>query len=108
MITMKTTLLFLALGGLYLGSHDPQDPTPEAPTVQVFQTETLLEEHAASERAYTQFLRVPALHAGIYTLPAETEDSQNPHREDEVYYVFKGAAKLRAGGEDNWRRQPVP
>ena len=66
--------------------------------MQAFQIETLLEAQAASERTYTQFLRVPALHAGIYTLPAQGQDTQNPHREDEVYYVFKGTAKLRAGG----------
>ena len=59
-------------------------------TVQAFQIETLLEAQAASERTYTQFLRVPALHAGIYTLPAQGQDTQNPHREDEVYYVLKG------------------
>ena len=98
---MKTTLLLLVLCGLSPGTREPQDPTPEAPTVQAFQIETLLEAQAASERTYTQFLRVPALHAGIYTLPAQGQDTQNPHREDEVYYVFKGAAKLRAGGEDH-------
>ena len=58
---------------------------------------------AARERAderYYEFLRVPALSAGWYELPAGTEDPQEPHSEDELYYVVSGRARLRVGLED--------
>jgi mannose-6-phosphate isomerase-like protein (cupin superfamily) len=33
-------------------------------------------------------------------LQAGSEDLQAPHDEDEVYYVVRGKARLRVGGED--------
>ncbi len=51
-------------------------------------------------KAYLEFLRVPALSAGVYHLPAGGTDPQRPHREDEVYYVVAGRATIRVGGED--------
>src|SRR5262249_44084507 len=53
-----------------------------------------------SAGAYLEFLRVPALSAGVYALPAGTKDRQSPHREDEIYYVVRGRARMRAGAED--------
>ena len=50
--------------------------------------------------AYLECLRVPAMSAGVYTLPAGALDTQSPHRQDEVYYVVRGRARLRAGAED--------
>ena len=38
--------------------------------------------------------------AGIYVLPAGSIDAQSPHRQDELYYVVKGRARMRAGAED--------
>lgn len=49
---------------------------------------------------YREFLRVAALSAGIYSLPAGATDLQAPHDEDEVYYVVSGRAKLRVDGEE--------
>ncbi|TLZ41565.1 MAG: cupin domain-containing protein [Methanobacteriota archaeon] len=49
---------------------------------------------------YSEFLRVPSMSLGIYTLPASGEDPQSPHSEDEVYYVIEGRARIRVGGED--------
>ena len=99
---MKAMFPLIALGALALGFHQKQDPPMSDPTpaVQVFQMETLLEKHRAGESSYTSFLRVPALHAGIYTLRARAVDSQAPHGEDEIYYVLKGRAKLRSKTPD--------
>jgi mannose-6-phosphate isomerase-like protein (cupin superfamily) len=58
-----------------------------------------LEKQASSGRPYREFLRVPALSCGIYTLPAGSEDLQAPHDEDEVYHVLKGRARLKVAGE---------
>ena len=53
-----------------------------------------------SGKRYLEFLRIPALSAGIYVLPAGSTDLQSPHKEDEVYYVVRGRARMRAGSED--------
>jgi mannose-6-phosphate isomerase-like protein (cupin superfamily) len=60
----------------------------------------LLERCRMADRAWLEFLRVPALSMGIYRLPAGAEDPQRPHAEDEVYYVIGGRARLRVAGED--------
>jgi len=49
---------------------------------------------------YREFLRVPALSAGVYTLPAGATDLQSPHDEDEVYFVVNGRGRLRVDGEE--------
>lgn len=43
---------------------------------------------------YFEFLRHPALNAGIYMLPANAYDPQEPHTEDEIYFVLAGAARI--------------
>ncbi len=50
--------------------------------------------------ATDEFLRVPAMSAGIYVLPAGATDKQTPHQEDEIYYVVRGKAKMRLGREE--------
>ncbi len=47
-----------------------------------------------------EFLRVPAMSAGVYTLAAGATDPQKPHKEDEMYYVVRGRARMRVGAED--------
>lgn len=49
---------------------------------------------------YSEFLRVPAMSLGLYTLPAGSTDPQHPHHEDEVYHVLAGAGVLRVAGQD--------
>src|SRR3712207_4430718 len=51
-------------------------------------------------RLYLEFLRVPSLSVGLYCLPAEGTDPQQPHTEDEVYYVVQGHATIRVAAED--------
>jgi mannose-6-phosphate isomerase-like protein (cupin superfamily) len=58
------------------------------------------EQHTASGRSYKEFLRVPAMSAGVYVLPAGSTDHQTPHREDEIYYVIRGRARFQAGVGD--------
>jgi mannose-6-phosphate isomerase-like protein (cupin superfamily) len=60
----------------------------------------LLAAHRAQDHLYTEFLRVPALSAGLYVLPAGGTDPQQPHTEDEVYYVASGRGSIRIGDED--------
>jgi quercetin dioxygenase-like cupin family protein len=53
-----------------------------------------------SGKLYREFLRVPAMSAGLYVVPAGGTDSQKPHHEDEIYYVVRGRARFTADGED--------
>ena len=58
------------------------------------------EQRVQSGKTYREFLRVPAMSAGLYILPAGATDHQKPHREDEIYYVIRGRARFKAGSED--------
>jgi quercetin dioxygenase-like cupin family protein len=49
---------------------------------------------------YLEFLRVPAMSAGVYVLAVGSTDLQTPHRQDEMYYVVQGKAWMRAGSEE--------
>jgi quercetin dioxygenase-like cupin family protein len=60
----------------------------------------IAEQRARSGKPYREFLRVPAMSAGLYVLPAGGTDHQKPHREDEIYYVIRGRARFKAGPED--------
>jgi mannose-6-phosphate isomerase-like protein (cupin superfamily) len=67
--------------------------------MQIFQLEELIADMSVNKRAWQEFLRVPALSMGIYRLRAGDTDNQQPHTEDEVYYVISGRAQFRAGSE---------
>ena len=58
------------------------------------------QQRAESGRLYREFLRVPAMSAGLYVLPAGGTDPQRPHHEDEMYYVVRGRARFKADKED--------
>ena len=49
---------------------------------------------------YHEFLRVPAMSAGVYQLAAGASDPQQPHTEDELYYIVRGRARLKVSEED--------
>jgi mannose-6-phosphate isomerase-like protein (cupin superfamily) len=55
---------------------------------------------AQTGKLYKEFLRVPAMSAGLYVLPAGSTDPQQPHHEDEMYYVVRGRARFKAATED--------
>ena len=65
-----------------------------------FQTSELLQQRTQLGKLYLEFLRVPAMSAGVYVLPAGGADPQKPHKEDELYYVVRGRARMRVGSED--------
>jgi mannose-6-phosphate isomerase-like protein (cupin superfamily) len=59
----------------------------------------LLDERRPDQH-YLEFLRVPALSAGLYVLPAGGADPQRAHHEDEIYYVAAGRGMIRVGTDD--------
>jgi quercetin dioxygenase-like cupin family protein len=67
--------------------------------MQAFEVSQLLTECSQSGRAYLEFLRHPSLSAGLYVLSAGAIDQQQPHTEDEVYYILKGKGSILVEGE---------
>ena len=72
----------------------------DSPHWKAFDCSDLVDHQDQSGVPYYEFLRVPSMSCGIYTLPAGAKDLQSPHDEDEVYYVISGRARLRAEGEE--------
>ena len=64
---------------------------------EFFQIDELEKQRGQAGKSYLEFLRIPSMSAGVYTLPAGVTDQQKPHKEDEVYYVVR----MRAGSEDH-------
>lgn len=67
---------------------------------KAFDLARLVEKCAARGTPYFEFLRVPQLSCGIYSLAAGAKDTQSTHDEDEVYVVLKGRAVLVVDGEE--------
>ncbi len=65
-----------------------------------FEISELATERAQSGKSYLEFLRVPALSAGMYVLATGATDPQQPHYEDEMYYVISGRARMQVGAEE--------
>jgi mannose-6-phosphate isomerase-like protein (cupin superfamily) len=72
-----------------------------SPPVDAFTLEDLLRERAASGRLYHEFIRTHDLSVGLYVLAAGGMDPQEPHTEDEVYYVISGRGSVRVGDRDH-------
>ena len=49
---------------------------------------------------YYEFLRKSSLSMGLYFLAAGSTDPQQPHLEDEVYYIINGRGHIQVDGED--------
>jgi mannose-6-phosphate isomerase-like protein (cupin superfamily) len=58
------------------------------------------QQRAQSGNPYREFLREPAMSAGLYVLPAGGTDLQKPHHEAEIYYVVRGRARFKVDRED--------
>ena len=68
---------------------------------KVFQLDDLLARKRGMSSPYFEFLRVPALSCGLYSLKAGAKDLQGPHEEDEVYLVLSGRGRLRVNGSEH-------
>jgi len=68
--------------------------------MRAFEFDDIVDEWRGSERPYLEFLRKESLSVGLYVLPAGSVDRQEPHTEDEVYYVAEGEGVINVSGED--------
>jgi mannose-6-phosphate isomerase-like protein (cupin superfamily) len=66
-----------------------------------FHIDDLSAKRAEKGKLYFEFLRIPALSAGVYVLPKGGIDPQKPHREDEMYYVVRGRARMQIGTDNS-------
>ncbi len=64
-----------------------------------FHIDDLSRQRGEDGKPYLEFLRVPAMSAGVYLLPKGGTDPQKPHREDEMYYVIRGRARVQIGSD---------
>ena len=60
----------------------------------------LLERRRRLGAPFLKFLDVGSLSCEVYSLAAGATDLQQPHAEDEVYFVVQGNAKIRIGSAD--------
>lgn len=67
--------------------------------MQPINVETVLKRLDREDELFVEFLRRDALSLELYRLPAGATDPQEPHTEDEVYYIVEGTAKIRIDGE---------
>ena len=67
--------------------------------MQAIEIAEIVSAHADSGRPYLEFLREPSMSLGLYVLPAGGIDNQQPHTEDEVYYVLSGRAAIQVNEE---------
>src|SRR5690348_3355282 len=70
------------------------------PTQTFYDLPAVSAERAQLGKLYREFLRVPALSVGVYVLAAGATDPQKPHKEDEVYYIVRGRAKMLVASEE--------
>ena len=59
----------------------------------------LLARRTSAGQPYLEFISTPSLSAGVYVLGPGATDRQQPHTEDEVYYVASGAGRVTVGDD---------
>jgi mannose-6-phosphate isomerase-like protein (cupin superfamily) len=67
--------------------------------MDAFELADLLARREAIGAPYLEFVTVPDLSDGLYVLAAGQPDLQQPHTEDEVYYVISGRGRVTVGDD---------
>jgi mannose-6-phosphate isomerase-like protein (cupin superfamily) len=67
--------------------------------MDAFELADIAAEREAAGRPYLEFITVPDLSVGLYVLAAGEPDLQQPHTEDEVYYVVSGRGRVTVGDD---------
>jgi mannose-6-phosphate isomerase-like protein (cupin superfamily) len=68
--------------------------------MHAFETAELVAASRSPEHVYTEFLNAGTLSLGLAIWPAGSMDTQEPHTEDEVYYVVSGRGRITVRGEE--------
>ena len=67
--------------------------------MDAFELAQLITECSQSGSEYLEFIRKPSLSVGLYMLSAGAIDQQEPHTEDEVYYIVSGRGSIQVDKE---------
>ncbi|MCX4511949.1 MULTISPECIES: cupin domain-containing protein [Streptomyces] len=67
--------------------------------MKAFRLDDLEAERVVNDGAYLQFLRERNMSVGLYALDAGALDPQQPHGQDEVYFIVSGRASITVGME---------
>ncbi len=67
--------------------------------MNVFTLSDVMAAREQSGELYHEFLRVPTMSVGLYQLVAGATDPQEPHAEDELYYIVQGQAQIQVDKE---------
>ena len=73
--------------------------------MDAFEILDLITEQQGRGERYMEFLRADMLSVGLYTLPVGDTDPQQPHTEDEIYYIVSGKAIIKVGDENRGIKQ---
>ena len=68
--------------------------------MDAYEISDLIRRRRESGELYLEFFVSPGMSLGVYGLEAGADDPQQPHGEDEVYYVVSGRGQIRVDGED--------
>ena len=68
--------------------------------MDAFEVADLIAARQGRAHEYEDFIRSDLLSVGLATWPAGAVDTQQPHTEDEVYYVVQGRARITVAGEE--------
>jgi mannose-6-phosphate isomerase-like protein (cupin superfamily) len=68
--------------------------------MDAYQLSQVLSAEERGQVRYQEFMRKPSLSVGVYSLAAGARDPQQPHGEDEVYFVVGGRGTIRVGSEE--------
>ena len=66
----------------------------------IFEMPDVLNRRRESGELYLEFLNCSTMSVGVYALAAGSTDPQQPHTEDEIYYVIAGRGRIHIGDDD--------
>ena len=67
--------------------------------MEPIQINDIVEQLDQEDELFNEFLRRDSMSLEVYRLEAGATDPQDPHTEDEVYYIVTGSAKIRIGDD---------
>lgn len=67
--------------------------------MQPIQIDDVIERLDEEDDSVIEFLRRDSMSLEVYRLEAGATDPQDPHTEDEVYYIVSGSASIQIGDE---------
>src|SRR4029078_10728617 len=81
------------------GACTARRPCSRVGAVDAYEIAEVEAGRVAAGRLYQEFLRVPAISAGLYVLEAGADDPQGPHQQDEIYYTLPRGGQIHGDTE---------